>query len=415
MEIVESFLLNKDIDLNSHRGQNMDTPLHLAVNNGNIIICTMLLKNGAKVEVLNVNNVTPLHIAIAHGNIKIVNVLLSYGADIHRKDKENKSYLHITASRGHVALSKKLVQDYNFQIDKTDNKGFNGLHSVTESGSLELFQYFVEKGTNVYSRTKSGRNCLHIAASKGYLSLCKVLLKNFKFDIRMTNDSGWNILHCASESGNLDLFQYLRAKESDIYRKTKDGKHCLHIAASKGRLHLSKTLLENYKFDIKSKDDEGLNVLHFAIKSGNLELFQYLIQNERDVCCITNVGRNYLHMAAAGGHLNFCKSLLKNHKFSIHTEDDNGCTALHCACESGDLHLIQYFMEHGSNILSENKNNMNCVHVAASNGHLKLSKILIEKYRLDFKTRTKDGWSVLHYVARIGDVKFFSISRRKRY
>ena len=64
-------------------------------------------------------------------------------------------------------------------------------------------------------------------------------------------------------------------------------------------------------------------------------------------------------------------------------------------------------MEHGSNILSENKNNMNCVHVAASNGHLKLSKILIEKYRLDFKTRTKDGWSVLHYVARIGDVKFF--------
>ena len=129
-EKAQSILLNKHINLNKYYGKNMDTLLHLAANNGNSVICSMLIQNGASVDVLNVNDVTPLHIAITHGDIKILNVLLSHGADIHRKNKESKSYLHVAASIGHMDLSKRILEDHQLDIKSADDK--DGLQSIQQ-------------------------------------------------------------------------------------------------------------------------------------------------------------------------------------------------------------------------------------------------------------------------------------------
>ena len=72
----------------------------------------------------------------------------------------------------------------------TDDDGWSALHLAVSQGHLELFEYLIEKGCDIYRRTNNGTNGLHIAASNGHLRLCKVLVKDYKFDIHIADDNG---------------------------------------------------------------------------------------------------------------------------------------------------------------------------------------------------------------------------------
>jgi ankyrin repeat protein len=54
------------------------TPLHHAVNNGNLDIVSTLLKNGAEVAQITNKGNTPLHVASSKGYREVVEVLLQY-------------------------------------------------------------------------------------------------------------------------------------------------------------------------------------------------------------------------------------------------------------------------------------------------------------------------------------------------
>ena len=47
--------------------------------------------------------------------------------------------------------------------------------------------------------------------------------------------------------------------------------------------------------------------------------------------------------------------LLQNYTFDIHARDNNGWTVLHEAAKSGDIELLQYFIENGSHVYSKTK------------------------------------------------------------
>ena len=57
------------------------TPLHLAVENGEIDLLTPLLKAGADFEAQDVEKCTPLHVAVKNGEVNIVTALLEAGAN----------------------------------------------------------------------------------------------------------------------------------------------------------------------------------------------------------------------------------------------------------------------------------------------------------------------------------------------
>ena len=466
MERVKSILLDKNVNVNKYYGQKMDTPLHLAGNNGNFDISRMLLQNGAKVDAINENSLTPLHIVLKQDNTKIFGLLMMYGADVHRKSKGNKSYLHIAASYGHMNLCKMLLETYKLDVTSTDNSGWSVIHCAAESGNTELFQYFVENGCDVYSTTNFGKSCLHIAASKGHLNTCKELVENYNFSIYITDDNQYTALHCACASGNLNLCRYLIQEGSDVYSKTKDNKNCLHISVSKGYLHLSRTLFESYKFDINTTNIKGWNVLHYAAESGNLEVFKYFIQNGCDFTSKTKRNKNSLHIAGKGGHLNLCKILLEKFYFDIHTTDDDGYNVLHYAAESGNLELFYYIREYWSNVYrktkdnpnslhnmvqkrnvklnykfgtytqndfkknvlqyvpinscsnvfqnesnshfhNQTKNGRNYLHIAASNGYWLISKALLETFNFEIHMRDSHGHTFLHCAAESGNLELF--------
>ena len=99
----------------------------------------------------------------------------------------------------------------------------SALHCPATLGNLELFQYLVENGCDVYRQKKHGINCFHFAIWFGHLHLWKKLLENYSFNMQMTDDDGWSALHCEALSGNLELFQYLVGNSYNVYRQEGEG------------------------------------------------------------------------------------------------------------------------------------------------------------------------------------------------
>ena len=244
------------------------------------------------------------------------------------------------------------------------------LHKAARSGDSGILQYFIENGSDIFSKTKDGRNCLHIATQEGHLKICRSLLQTYNFGIHARDDYGYTVLLRTAWGGDSELFQYLIQNGGDVFSKTKKSGSCTHLAANGGHLKVCRTLFQNCNIDIHARDDDGWSVLHHAALSGNLELLQYFIQNGSDVFSETKDVRSCLHLSAKEGHLEICRVLFQNYNFDIDSKDDYGMSMLHQASFSGDSEVLQYLIEKGGNIFSKTKDSENCLHFAAQTGHL---------------------------------------------
>ena len=150
----------------------------------------------------------------------------------------------------------------------------------------------------------------NIAALKGHLNLCKVLVSKYKFDVNMANRDGSTALYFSAQSGNCELLTYFACMVSDIQLKTNDGRNCLHIAALMRHLNLCKVLIKKHKFDVHMLDNDGWTALHWSVQSDNYELVTYFADMGTDIHLKINDGRNCFHIAALKGSLNLCKVLM---------------------------------------------------------------------------------------------------------
>lgn len=364
---------------------------HIAALNGHFHLCKALLENyDFNIHMTNDSGMNVLLFAAESGDLDLCKYLIEKGSKISSVTMNNMNCLLTGASQGRFRLCKALLEIFDFEIHMQSSKGFNVLHYAAENGDLEMFTYFLERGSYVSSKTKDNRDCLHIAASQGYSFLCKILLKFYGFKVNMKCDKGWAAIHYATESGNLDLVRYFVENGSDIHWKTKNNTNCLHIAASKGNINLCKVLLEEYHFDIFSKNENGWNVIHYATRGGDLKLVQLFIQNGIDIYSKTKLSSNCLHIAATNGHFNLCKTLVEVYNFDIFTKNDKGWSVLNSAAKSGNLELFQYFILLGADVYSKTNCNCTCLHIASYYGHVNICRNILDLYQSDWKCKTSD-------------------------
>ena len=331
------------------------------------------------------------------------------GNDINQKTNHGQNCLHIAARNGYKDLCKKLIEEYNFDINITDDSGTSALLCCAKSGNYQLFQYFIKMGSNINQRNKSGENCLHIAARHGYMDLCKILVEKYNFDVHIIDYSGKTVLHHCAGNGNYQLFQYFLKMGIDISLRTKHHENCLHIAAYSGHNELCKVLIEKYNFDIHAVDRYGRSPLHkccdfFRI---NNELVQYFITMGSDIYQKTDNGENILHLAAKVGDMSFCKTLIQKYNFDIHTLDNSGNGLLFHCVRNGHYEMFQYFVKIGSDINHRANDGKNCLLAAAKRGCFDLCKTFIENQNFDVHTVDYQGQSSLHFCARNGHHQLF--------
>ena len=285
----------------------------------------------------------------------------------------------------------------------TDNDGWTALHYSAQSGNCELVAYFAEMGIDIHLKTNDGRNCLHIAALKGHLNLCKMLIDKHKVDVNVADKRGWTAVHFSAQSGNCQLVAYFAEMGTDIHLKANDGNNCLNIAAFQGHLSLCKMLMDKHKIDLHMSNNDGWTALHYSAQRGNSEVVAYFAEMGTDICLKTNDGTNCLQIAALQGHFNLCKMLIDKHLVDLHMTDNYGWTELHCSAQSGNCELVAYFAEMGTDIHLKTNDGRNCLHIAALDEHLNLCKMLIDKHKVDVNVADKRGWTAVHFSAQSGN------------
>ena len=332
-----------------------------------------------------------LHFSAKIGCYEVVTYFADIGIDIHLKTNDGINCLHIGACNGHFNFCKMLIDKHKFDFNMPDNLGWTAIHFSAKIGSCQLVTYFEEMGTDIHLKTNEGKNCLHIAADNGHLTLCKELIDKYKFDVNMVDNHGWTALHFSAKNGSYELVTYFAEMGIDIHLKTNDGINCVHIAAFKGHMNLFWLLIDKHKVDWPMTNNHV-----------SYELSKYFPEMGTDIYIKTNDGANYLHVAALKGDLNLCKELIEKHKFDVNMADNLGSTALHFSAQSGSCELFRYFEYKGADIHLKRNDGINCLHIAASQGHLSLCKELIGKYRFDVNMVDNLGWSALHCSVQSG-------------
>ena len=350
-----------------------------------------------------------LHYCTRKENYQFFQYFVNLGSNINQRTRNGQNCLLLAEEGGYVDICKSLIEEYNFDVNLTDNSGTNALHYCTGKGNYELFQYFVNMGIDINYRTNNGQNCLLLAAGKGNMDLCERLTKEYNFDINLTDNSGKSVLHCSAEKGYYELFQYFFGLASDTTKRTKNGQNCLHLAANRGYMEFCKKLTEEYTFDINITDNSGKSALHYCARNGSCQFFEYFLNLGSDINQRTTSGQNCLHLAAEGGYMDLCKKLTDKYKFDINITDNSGKSALHYCIGKENYQLFDYLVEMGSDINLRTKDGRNCLHLAAEKGHLDLCKKLADKYNIDINITDNSGKTALHYCTDKKNMNYFSI------
>ena len=259
--------METNANLKSNNGMNY---LHIAARYRNLNLCkTLLVKHNFDVQRANNDGWTALHFSAKSGSHKSVAYFHGMGININLKTEIKWNCLHIAALFGHLNLCNTLIRQHNFDVHMPDNLGRTALHFTAINGSVKLVTHFLGLVDNIYIKTKSGQNCLHIVAFYENLKLCSTLISKQNFNVHMLDNYGWTALHFSAGNGSYELILYFYRMGADIKLNTNCGMNCLHIAAQYGHLKLCKTLIDKHNFDVQVIDNNGWKALHFAAKNSS--------------------------------------------------------------------------------------------------------------------------------------------------
>ena len=180
--------MGEDIYFTNKGGENCP---HIAARHGHLDLCKILIEiYKFDVEVTDKTGCTAFHYSAKIGGYELFKCFADNTTDIHLVNNDGLNCLHVAARLGYFNLCGALIENHNFHVHVTDGEGLAALHFSVKSGSYELVELFVENGIDVRLKTDDGKNCLHIAAEFGHLSLCQTLIDNHNFDVNLTANLG---------------------------------------------------------------------------------------------------------------------------------------------------------------------------------------------------------------------------------
>ena len=136
------------------------SPLHAAVETGNIEIAAFLLDHGAKTNIRDFEKRTPLMMMDSDGSAEMFDLLLRYGAKINLVDKEKNNILHHAAENGVPAELMRRLATYGLNLNAINKEGKTALMIAAENGYVDSAKALIESGADVNIRTRDGRTAL---------------------------------------------------------------------------------------------------------------------------------------------------------------------------------------------------------------------------------------------------------------
>ena len=164
-------------------GDDLATPLVIAVRDGKLDFVKVLLRYEANIETRAtikidgeaIKDCTALWVAAAKGHFDVVRLLIEQSAEVDGRTSNNSTPLRAAAIDGHLDIVRCLVEN-GADVNARNNFNSTPLMITCHSGHLDVASYLVKHGANINLQDDDGRSCLHYASKRGRVQLvCELL------------------------------------------------------------------------------------------------------------------------------------------------------------------------------------------------------------------------------------------------
>ena len=238
-ELITYFVnMGSDIHLKDNLGRNC---LHVAALHGHLNLSkTLIDEDNFDVQMADNDGWRALHYSARNGSYELFTFFVDKGSDVHIKTKNGTNCLHIASLYGHLNLCKTFIDKYNFDVFVANNDEWRALHFSAKNGSFNLFSYILEKGSEIYCKTKSMENVLHLAAHEGHYDVCEFVLEYFIKDYKDKNTMKQYTLNGKFYSSQV----FYKYKTIFLHAMDVDGNTYLHLAAQGNQAEICELLLK---------------------------------------------------------------------------------------------------------------------------------------------------------------------------
>ncbi|MBA4121819.1 MAG: ankyrin repeat domain-containing protein [Acidobacteria bacterium] len=147
------------------KGYGNNSPLHVAVENGNLEIAEFLISYGAKTNSKNAEKRTTLMMLDEDATPELVNLLLSHGAKVNLADKQGNTALIFAAEYASNDVVQVLISA-GANVNAVNKQGETALMRAAENDSLEIVKTLLGAGANAQSISKEGETALSMTNSE---------------------------------------------------------------------------------------------------------------------------------------------------------------------------------------------------------------------------------------------------------
>ena len=216
-----------------HSGQ---TPLHMSAWNGHVEVCQILIEDLIDKNPQDNKGQTPYHIAASIGHLELCHIVMENLKDKNPKDHSGKTPFYIAASDGHLEVCRLFMETC---LDKNQDCVRAPLHVASLNGHVEVVDLLMSNIVDKNLKDDEGQNTPLLSAIQGgHLTVCKLLIEEYKVDVNFSNDYGMTPLHLSSQLGQLDIFKFLYNCASDKNAFDNYGRTPFDVAVSEGKWNI---------------------------------------------------------------------------------------------------------------------------------------------------------------------------------
>nr|CAD7573191.1 unnamed protein product [Timema californicum] len=178
------------------------SPLHLCCQWGLTSVVQTLIEHDAAINIKNEELKTPLHVAIENQNPSIISLLLCHpNIDLTLRDKRGLTPFATALTCRNIKAAQAILVKLPTAAEQADDHDAyrqTALHVAAAAGHEAAVSALLQNGSNFNATDSNGDNALHIAAREGHLSVARVLLTESSLDAETVNIKGQNPLHVLS-------------------------------------------------------------------------------------------------------------------------------------------------------------------------------------------------------------------------